>query len=146
MILELGRRGLGFSVAVVSAVFLSTAAAYEAFHGPTELVYSVPEKVAPGYLLFAAWAQNEAHEYVYLVDIEGNVVHKWKAITPEYEGRGYSIEKTARFTEKGTVVLGLSTAILVPGQGIAPCEPIRQGDSCGKSMSMMLFQRIIEIC
>ena len=110
MILELGRRGLGLSVAVVSAVFLSTAAAYEAFHGPTELVYSIPEKVAPGYLLFAAWAQNEAHEYVYLVDIEGNVVHKWKAITPEYEGRGYSIEKTARFTEKGTVVLGLSTA------------------------------------
>ncbi len=97
-------------VAAGSAVAINSAAAYEAFHGPTELVYSDPAKVASGYLLFAAWAQNEDHEYVYLIDTDGNVAHRWKAITPEYEGRGYSIEKTAQMTETGSVILGLSTA------------------------------------
>ncbi len=92
----------------------SSVAAYEAFHGPTELIYSDPEKLAPGYLLFAAWAQNEAHETVYLVDINGDVVHRWYGIPPEYRGQGYSIEKTARFTEKGSVVMGLSTAQHAP--------------------------------
>jgi hypothetical protein len=83
---------------------------YEAFHGPTEVVYSDPDKVSPGYLLFAAWAQNEAHEYIYLVDVDGNVVHRWYAIPPEYQGRGWSIEKTAQLTETGSVIFGLSTA------------------------------------
>ena len=53
------------------AALAGSALAYEAFHGPTELIYSDPDKVAPGYLLFAAWAQNEAHETVYLVDVNG---------------------------------------------------------------------------
>ena len=97
-------------VAAGAVVAINSAAAYEAFHGPTELVYSDPTKVASGYLLFAAWAQNEDHEYVYLIDTDGNVAHRWKAITPEYEGRGYSIEKTAQMTETGSVILGLSTA------------------------------------
>jgi hypothetical protein len=74
------------------------------------VVYSDPEQVAPGYLLFAAWAQNEAHEFIYLVDVDGNVVHRWYAIPPVYEGQGHSIANTARFTETGSIVTGLSTA------------------------------------
>jgi hypothetical protein len=96
--------------AIGSATLLSSASAYEAFHGPTELIYSDPEKIASGYLLFSAWPRLEAHEYTYLVDIDGNVVHKWKTITPEYQGRGYSMEKTARLTETGSIIQGLSTA------------------------------------
>ena len=102
--------GLSMSVAVAVLLAMSSAAAYEAFHGPTELIYSDPDKAADGYLLFAGWAQNEAHEYVYLIDTDGNVAHRWKAITPAYAGQGYSIEKSARLTETGSIVLGLSTA------------------------------------
>ena len=92
------------------ALFVTIGFGYEAFHGPTEVIYSDPEKVSPGYLLFAAWAQNEPHEYIYLVDVDGSVVHKWYAIPPKFQGQEYSIEKTARFTETGSVLTGLSTA------------------------------------
>ena len=91
-------------------LLLCSASAYEAFHGPTEVIYSDPEKVAPGYLLFSAWPRLEEHEYTYLVDTEGNVVHKWKSITPEYAGRGFFMEKTARLTETGSIIQGLSSA------------------------------------
>ncbi len=97
-------------LATGSAVVISSAAALEAFHGPTEVVYSDPEKAAPGYLLFAVGPGADDHEYTYLVDLEGNVVHKWKSITPGYEGQGYSLEKTTRMTEKGSLIQGLSTA------------------------------------
>ena len=70
---ESRRQCLSVSVTVAALLALSSAAAYEAFHGPTELVYSDPDKAADGYLLFAGWAQNEAHEYVYLIDTDGNV-------------------------------------------------------------------------
>ena len=49
--------GLSMSVAVAALLAMSSAAAYEAFHGPTELVYSDPDKAADGYLLFAGWAR-----------------------------------------------------------------------------------------
>ena len=84
--------------------------AYEAFHGPSELIYSDPEKVAPGYLMFSTWAQWEEDQFTYLVDVNGDVVHMWKAITPESEGLGYLMEKTARFSERGSIIQGLSTA------------------------------------
>ena len=92
------------------ALLGSIASGYEAFHGPTEVIYSDPEKVSPGYLLFAAWAQNEAHEFIYLVDVDGNVVNRWYAIPPKYRGEGYYIEKRAQLTETGSVIFGLSTA------------------------------------
>ncbi len=97
-------------VAMGSVALFSSASSYEAFHGPTEVIYSDPEKTASGYLLFSTWPGVDAHEYTYLVDTDGSVVHKWKTITPEYEGRGYSMEKTARLTETGNLIQGLSTA------------------------------------
>ena len=91
-------------------LLLCSASGYEAFHGPTEVIYSDPEKVAPGYLLFSAWPRLEEHEYTYLVDTEGNVVHKWKSTATEYAGRGFFMEKTARLTETGSIIQGLSTS------------------------------------
>ena len=38
------------------------------------------------------------------------MVHRWKTITPGYEGLGYRIEKTARLTETGSIIQGISTA------------------------------------
>ena len=102
-------KGLGLAVVAGSTILLSSALAYEAFHGPTELIYSNPDKVAPGYLIFSAWARHKSHEYTYLVDTQGNVAHKWKTVAPEYEGLGYFMEKTARLTETGSIIQGLST-------------------------------------
>jgi hypothetical protein len=90
-------------------VSIGSAAAYESFHGPTELIYSNPDKAASGYMLFSTLHQLEEHQYTYLVDIDGNLVHKWKTITPDYEGRSFTMEKTARLTETGSIIQGLST-------------------------------------
>ncbi len=100
-------RDVGLSLAIGSVVLFSSARAYEAFNGPTEVIYSDPEKVAPGYLMFSSWSGLDDHEFTYLVDVDGNVVHRWKTIVPEYKGRGYSMEKTARLTETGSIVQGL---------------------------------------
>ncbi|MYJ97356.1 MAG: hypothetical protein F4053_17795 [Proteobacteria bacterium] len=100
-------------VLLVSACVLTLsgpASAYETFHGPTELIYSDPEQAAPGYLLLPSWPRHEDYEYTYLLNFDGEVVHMWKTVPPEYEGRGFVLEKTARLTEKGTIVQGLSTA------------------------------------
>ena len=78
------QKGFSLSLAAVSTVLLSSAAAYESFNGPTEMIYSDPSRVAPGYLLFGSWPRLEEYEYSYLVDTNGDVVHKWKTITPEY--------------------------------------------------------------
>ena len=91
-------------------VTMGSVSAYESFHGPTELIYSDPAKVASGYLLFSTYIPLEEHQYTYLVDIDGNVVHKWKTIVSDYEGRGFTMEKTARLTETGSIIQGLSTA------------------------------------
>jgi hypothetical protein len=107
---ENNRRGFSLLLVMASTVLLSSAAAYESFNGPTEMIYSDPSRVAPGYLLFSSWPRLEEYEYTYLVDTNGNVVNKWKTITPEYEGRGYIIEKTARLTESGSIIQGISTA------------------------------------
>ena len=92
---------------------------YEVFHGPTELVYSDPDKAAPGYLLLPSWPRIERYEYIYLINLEGEVVHMWKTVPPGYEGQGYILEKTARLTEKGSIVVGLST----DAHWIAPDHP-----------------------
>ena len=96
---------LGFSV----VVFVSTAYAHEAFRGPTGLIWHDPEKAAQGYTMFSVRPRLDDHEYTYLIDMEGAVVHKWKTITPAYEGGGYYVEKTARLTEKGSVIQGILT-------------------------------------
>ena len=107
---EKSLKGFSLSLAMASTVLLSSAAAYESFNGPTEMIYSGPSRVAPGYLLFSSWPRQEEYEYTYLVDTEGNVVNMWKTVPPVYEVHGYILEKTARMTETGSIIQGLSNA------------------------------------
>ena len=102
-------KGICLLIAIGSIALVGSTRAYEAFHGPTELIYSDPEKTAPGYLLLPSWPRIEEYEYSYLINLDGEVVHMWKTVTPEYEGQGYLLEKTSRFTEKGSIIQGLST-------------------------------------
>lgn len=88
---------------------------HEAFHGPTELIYYDPEKTADGYVMFSVRPRHDDHEFTYLINMQGEVVHKWKTVTPAYQGRSYYIEKTARLTEKGSVIQGIMTS--EPGEG-----------------------------
>ena len=66
-----GLKGFSLLLTIVSAVLLGSAAAYESFNGPTEMIYSDPSRVAPGYLLFSSWPGLEEYEYTYLVDTNG---------------------------------------------------------------------------
>ena len=102
-------KGIGFLLVIGSIALVGSTRAYEAFHGPTELIYSDPEKAAPGYLLLPSWPRIGEYEYSYLINLDGEVVNMWKTVTPEYEGQGYLLEKTSRFTEKGSIIQGLST-------------------------------------
>jgi hypothetical protein len=94
---------------VVLAAAVCVAFAHEAFHGPTELIYYDRDKAANGYVMFSARPRLDDHEFTYLIDMEGNVVHKWRTITAAYRGKTYFIEKTARLTEKGTIIQGIMT-------------------------------------
>ena len=98
-------------IAVVAIVTMAACVtfAHEAFHGPTELIYYDREKSANGYVMFSARPEHDDHEFTYLIDMEGQVVHKWQTVTPAYRGKSYVIEKTARLTENGTIVQGLMT-------------------------------------
>lgn len=104
-----GIKTIARTLTFASIALLGSAHAYETFHGPTELIYSDPEQAAPGYLLLPSWSRHEDYELTYLINMDGEVVHMWKTVPPEYQGQGYELEKTARLTEKGTIVLGLST-------------------------------------
>ena len=80
---------------IAGVMFLVThfvsAFAYEAFHGPSELIFYDKDKTYDGYTLFA-------HTHIFLIDMEGNVVNKWEI--PE----GYCIEKTARLLDNGNLL------------------------------------------
>ena len=65
----------GIAGLTTTLALLGSANAYEAFNGPTEVIHHVPEKTAPGYLMFSPSPKLDDHEYTYLVDTEGNVVH-----------------------------------------------------------------------
>jgi hypothetical protein len=85
-----------FTILMIAGVFLLamhlvSAFAYEAFHGPSELIHYEKDKAYDGYTLFT-------HTYTFLIDMEGNVVNMWKI--PE----GYAIEKTARLLENGNLL------------------------------------------
>jgi hypothetical protein len=78
------RRGVFLAVAVcaVMALMLSAAQAYETFVGPTGVLKWDKAKAYNGYTLFGPMFDKN----VYLIDMEGNVVHKWetKNNTAEY--------------------------------------------------------------
>ena len=98
---------------ILICIFLMMAACvaygYEAFRGPTELIYNDASKAANGYVMFSVRPRLDDHEFTYLIDMEGYVVHKWKTITRAYLGHEYYVEKTARLTEKGTIIQGIMT-------------------------------------
>ena len=93
---------------IIFTLLHSSAGAYETFRGPSELIYWDPQKADYGYVMFSVWPDRDDHEYTYLIDMQGNVVNKWKTITPAYEGQGYNIEKTAMLTEKGSIIQGIT--------------------------------------
>ncbi len=97
------------SIVAILAMAVCGAFAHESFYGPTELIYHDPDKAANGYVVFSARPRLDDHELTYMIDMQGNVVHKWKTITQAYRGKTYFIEKTARLTEKGTIVQGIMT-------------------------------------
>ena len=109
---------------VLVVVFVSAAYAYEAFRGPTELIWHDREKAAQGYTMFSVRPHLDDHEYTYLIDMEGNVAHKWKTITPDFEGGGYYIEKTAHLTENGSIIQGILTDNPEGGQPLAVLQEL----------------------
>ncbi len=52
------------------------AGAYEAISGPLGLLHNQKEKTFDGYTLYTPHASGQ---YTYLIDMDGNVVHKWKS-------------------------------------------------------------------
>ena len=85
------------------AVGVPAAMAYEAFQGPTELIQYDPAKAYTGYTLFSPFRGKNS----YLIDMYGNVVHRWpypkSSSTPGTE----AIEKHARLLEDGTLLRGV---------------------------------------
>ncbi len=62
-----------FSVLMV--VFMSSVQAYEALNGPTGVLKYDKAKAYDGYTLFSPSSNSKT---AYLIDMEGNVVHKWE--------------------------------------------------------------------
>ncbi len=67
------------------AVFFGSASAYEAIVGPTGVLKYDKEKSYGGYTLFAPMTNCTT---TYLIDMEGNVVHKWES---EYTPGAYAM-------------------------------------------------------
>ena len=59
---------------VLVSLGLTTASAYEAMVGPTGVLKYNPEKAYDGYTIISPMIN---HKTSYLIDMEGNVVHKW---------------------------------------------------------------------
>ena len=64
-----------FAIGVALIISMGSAYAYEALHGPTELIYYNKENAYNGYTLFAPFEGNI--HYSFLIDMEGNVCHEW---------------------------------------------------------------------
>lgn len=76
--------------------------AYEAFHGPTELIHYDPAKASAGYTLFSPFrGQN-----TYLIDMHGNVVHYWPYPKGWSEEGAESVAKQGRLLRDGTLLRG----------------------------------------
>ncbi len=67
---------LTVALAVLLAVPLGSAFAYEAFVGPTGVIQYNQDKAYPGYVVFAMTGAGNTKSY--LIDLEGYVVHEWK--------------------------------------------------------------------
>jgi hypothetical protein len=88
------------AVGMFLAMAASSAFAYEAFQGPTELHQYDPLKAYNGYTLFSPFLFGNASGVwtTYLIDMEGNLVHSWDFPT----GPGLY----AYFTQQGTILRG----------------------------------------
>mgnify|MGYP003814807635 CR=1 FL=1 len=67
------------AIAVMVLGFMGTAQAYEAMVGPTGVLKYDKGKAFEGYTLFAPTVKCKT---TYLIDMEGNVVHKWESKYP----------------------------------------------------------------
>jgi len=81
-------RVVPFAVLVV-LLSASSARAYQASQGPTELLLWDPAQAYEGYTLFAA------HGKTYLIDLSGNLVHQWNLGTnPKLLPNGHVLDAT----------------------------------------------------
>ena len=68
-----------FVLFVVAFTWLASGMAYEAMVGPTGVLKYNKAKAYDGYTLFAPVAKCKT---IYLIDMEGNMVHKWDIDSP----------------------------------------------------------------
>ncbi len=74
-----------------------TAATYEAFQGPTELIYHDPARAYEGYTMFTPMLGRNT----YLIDMNGEVINTWPIPA---SWRDPEIRESARLLEDGTLV------------------------------------------
>ncbi len=89
------RNMAGWSIALLG---LTTASwAYEAFQGPTELIFHEPARAYEGYTLFTPMQGRNA----YLIDMNGEVINHWPLPA---SWRDPAIRESARLLEDGTLL------------------------------------------
>ena len=82
------------SAGVLLVLTVGTSAAYEAFQGPTELIYHDPERAYRGYTMFTP----SRGRNTYLIDMNGEVIHTWPIPA---SWRDPEIRENARLLEDG---------------------------------------------
>lgn len=87
------------AVGIILAAASGTVCAYEALYGPSEVTYYDESKAYNGYTLFTHLGPGR-EKYTYLIDMEGNLCHKWKVPG--------SVEKNAVLLENGNLLRALS--------------------------------------
>ena len=97
-----------WSAGAVLGLVAGTSAAYEAFHGPTELIHHDPARAYEGYTMFTPMRGR----HTYLIDMNGEVINAWP-IPPSW--RDPEIRENARLLEDGTLARSLTA-----GNGSAP--------------------------
>jgi len=82
------------SAGALLALMAGMSVAYEAFHGPTELIFHDPARAYQGYTIFTPMLGRNA----YLIDMNGEVIHTWPIPA---SWRDPEIRENARLLEDG---------------------------------------------
>ena len=97
-----------WSAGAVLGLVAGTSAAYEAFHGPTELIHHDPARAYEGYTMFTPMRGR----HTYLIDMHGEVINTWPIPA---SWRDPEIRENARLLEDGTLARSKTA-----GNGSAP--------------------------
>jgi len=100
------------TVIVLTVFTLGLANAVEVFRAPTELIYWDKEKAYNGYTLFYPRLAPESIAKIYLIDMEGNVVHTWPgANNPKLMENSRIISRFTEMDWDGNVVWKANTKV-----------------------------------